>query len=110
MDPIEQKLAEMKLAVPSDRLDQRIAETFRVAQRAGRRTHPARLWWWIGATTTAGVAATILVLASRRPAQINLVPVVYHIEAQAGLREMLLNSAANQIEPTHFELRVMRPN
>jgi hypothetical protein len=106
MDPLEQKLAEMRLAPPSERLDERLDETFRTARKMGRDKHRIGFLWWIGATTTVGVAATVLLLASFRTAPIKPTPVVYRIEAKGGLREMLLNSDAIQVEPTSFELRV----
>ena len=106
MNPLEQKLAQMKLAAPSERLDARLDETFRAARRSGRRNHRVAFLWWVGATTAAGVVAVVLLLSSDRTVSMTSMPVVYHIEAQDGLREMLLDSATNQIEPTSFELRV----
>ena len=105
MDPFEQKLASMKLTAPSERLDQRLDETFRAARSTSRGTRKVGFFWWAGAMTAAGAVAAALLL---RPPQLRtnrLQPVIYRIEAPGGLRDMLLNSPANQIEPIHFELR-----
>jgi hypothetical protein len=105
MDPLEQKLAAMKLAAPSERLDQRIDETFRAARSAGQGTRKVGFFWWVGAMATAGVVAAALLLAPPRFRSSGLQPVVYRIEAPVGLRDMLLDSPANPVEPTSFQLR-----
>lgn len=104
MDPLEQKLTAMKLAAPSERLDQRIDETFRAVRSAGRGTRRVGFFWWVGAMATAGVVAALLLAPPRFPSS-RLQPVVYRIEAPVGLRDMLLDSPANPVEPTPFQLR-----
>ncbi len=106
MDELEQKLAEMRLAAPSEELDRRIDETFRAARNVGRGTRQIGFWWWLAGTTTAGGVAALLVFTSLPSSRMKPVPVVYRIEAQGRLREMLLNASTNQVEPTHFEVRV----
>ena len=105
MDPLEQKLAGMKLTTPSERLDQRLDETFRAARSASRGTRKVGVFWWIGAMSAVGVVAAALLLTPPRLPPSQRQPTVYRIEAPGGLRDMLLNSPANQAEPTHFELR-----
>jgi hypothetical protein len=105
MDSLEHKLASMKLTAPSERLDQRLDETFSAVRSTSRRTRKVGFLWWAGVMTAAVAVAAALLL---RPAQLppnRPQPAVYRIEATGGLRDMLLNSPANQVEPTHFELR-----
>ena len=105
MDPLEKKLAGMKLTTPSERLDHRLDETFRAARSTSRGTRQVGFFWWVGAMSAIGAVVASLLLTPPRLPPSQPQPMVYRIEAPGGLRDMLLNSPANQAEPTHFELR-----
>lgn len=94
MDDLEQRLQAAPLAEPSAELDRRID----AALRAARETGPSGVVsagpkWWLGAVAAGlSLAAGLLVSIHRAPPR--PAPVVYHIEAEGRLRDMLLNPAS----------------
>jgi hypothetical protein len=104
MDELEQRLKSMPLATPSVELDRRLDEMFLLARRRRERSRKMVFYW--GLVAAVGGAALVFLMPLRRaPAAPH--PVVYRIEAQGRMRQMLLNSAADRDEPPRFVLRVI---
>ena len=98
MDDLEQRLESLRLASPSASLDRRIEETFAAARRnATVERAPGLLWWLTRVVAGAGVAVLILV-AILRPVP-PAAPVVYRVEAEGRLRDMLLNTVVEHDRP-----------
>lgn len=95
MNELEQRLKSMRLAAPSAELDRRMDDAFLAAGRTRKKPRKTVFWWWLAALTAIGsVTALLLVSPDRSP----LAPksVVYRIEAQGCMRQMLLDPAENQ--------------
>lgn len=111
MDELEQKLKAMRLAAPSTDLDRRMDDVFSMAaarnQKGSRR--PVFYWWLAAVTAGSGMAALFVVAPRRSPSTPETVAVVYHIEAQGRMRQMLFNPAASQDQPPRFLLRDSTP-
>ncbi|HVZ63604.1 MAG TPA: hypothetical protein VG936_03375 [Lacunisphaera sp.] len=92
MDDLEQHLQRARLAEPSADLDRRIEAAF-----SARRNPPAvavvsMRHWWLGAIAAGlSLAAGLVVSIRREPPRPETV--VYQIEAEGRLRDMLLNVA-----------------
>ena len=108
MNELEQKLKSADLAAPSAELDRRIDAAFSVARRTGNGSRKPAFWWWLTAATAAGVFTALFIVSPRSSSP---VPgrMVYRIEAQGCMREMLLNSTAIRREQPRFDLRVTTP-
>jgi hypothetical protein len=110
MDDFEQKLAARRLAQPSAELDRRVDDAFRAARGAA---HPARKfagWWWLAAATAFGGAAALVLVSTRQPTRVVVsVPVVYRVEAQGQVREMLLNPETEPEQPPPFTVSADTP-
>lgn len=106
MKEFEQKLCSLRLAEPSSKLDRRIEESFSAAERkAQARVRKAAWWWLLGPAIAAGGVITVLAL-SPRPAPVRAGIVVYRVEAQGRLREMLLQPAASSRAPSAFSVQI----
>lgn len=107
MDEIEQKLKNARLAVPSAGLDRRVAESVAAARRR-QQAAPGGFWWWAVAVTAIGGMAVMFTVSAPRSRPAPTV-VVYQIEAQGRLREMLLNPAATGEAAPPFIFHVDTP-
>lgn len=108
MDQFEQTLKDARLSEPSSDLDRRINNAFAAAR--GRRSKPrgTRLWWWMAALLTAGSGAILIFVSAHRSLPASEV-IVYEIEAQGRLREMLLNPRTTDGAAPQFVYRSKTP-
>jgi hypothetical protein len=109
MDDIERKLSETRLAMPSASLDRRIDQALSAATRAAQTTPKFAWWWWAGAATVAATAVVLLVANHPAAPPVASSQIVYHVEAEGRLREMLLNSDAHRDQPPPFVVSATRP-
>ena len=108
MDELEQRLRSMRLAAPSADLDRHMDDVFLTARRIRNGSRKAVFCWWLAAVTAAGGTAALFLMAPRRspPAPH---AIVYQVEAQGRMRQMLLNPAASRDEPPRFIIHVSTP-
>jgi len=102
MKDLEQYLKAVRLAAPSAAFDRRMDETF--AHHAQTRWHQTAAWSMLAALTTAGAMATLVIVLARPPVR-PVQPLVYRIEAQGLMRELLLNPSARSELPPRLVLR-----
>lgn len=103
MDDLEQRLRAARLTEPSPGLDRRIEAAFREVRRDPRPTDHPHPRWWLGALA-AGLSLAAGLLVSIRPTPPPPRPVVYQIEAEGRLRDLLLNPAGNTEALPRFQL------
>lgn len=103
MDDLEQRLQRARRAEPSADLDRRIEAVFRsVRPNAPAVAVLSARYWWLGAVAAGlSLAAGLLVSTRREPPAAAPVPVVYHIEAEGRLRDLLVNAADVDVLPRY---------
>ncbi len=107
MNDLEQRLQSMRLAAPSADLDRRLDDAFRAAGRAGQRSRKPVFWWSFAAATAAvATAAAVLLMWPRRPEPVPR-QVVYRVEAQGRLRQLLLDPAGRRDERPNWVAQVV---
>jgi hypothetical protein len=102
MKDVEQYLKAVRVAAPSEGLDRRMDDMF--AHHAGARWRKTAAWSMLAALTMAGATATLVVVLSRPPL-LPVQPLVYRIEAQGLMRELLLTPSARNELPPRLVLR-----
>lgn len=110
MDDLEQRLQRARLTEPSEELDRHVEAAFRSA----RRNPPAvavlsKRHWWLGAVAAGLSLAAGLLVSIRREPPVSPSPVVYQIEPEGRLRDMLLNVASEPEGLPNFALRGTSP-
>lgn len=108
-DSLEEKLTAMRRREPSAELDQRANEAFRAAHVRAQSKRNSTWWWLVAATATGGVMVLALLATRQSPRTIVSAPVVYRVETQGRVREMLLNDATDHEEPPPFTVSTHRP-
>lgn len=91
MNELESRLRSMRLAQPSADLNARIEEAIASARPPEPAKWMPRIWWWLTPATATACLAFLVLLSLHNPGPI-ATPVVYHIEAEGPLRDMLLNA------------------
>ena len=112
MNDSEEHLRTARLAAPSDDLDRRMRETFASAARVQPAPLRVPAWRWIGLVAATGIAATLVLVATRSgrlPAGPPSVQVLYSIEPQGPMRQLLLETPASKRPPLHFAVSVSTP-
>ncbi len=104
MNDLEQELSALPLAAPSADLDRRLRDAFAVAARTPKPARTATLWWWLATATVAG-AATAMLLLSLRPPPPSAPQIVYRIEAQGRMRQLLLAPPASRARSPRLVVR-----
>ena len=107
MDELEQRLKAMRLAAPPAEMDRHVDGIFSSA-RTRKQPRQAAFYWWLAATASVGGVAVLLLVAPR-PSPPVPDAMVYHVEAQGRMREMLLNPSKNRDELPPFIVRITTP-
>jgi hypothetical protein len=105
MNYSEEQLRNARLASPSEALDRRMQETFARAARTQPSPRRAIAWRWIAAYVATGIAAVLTVVATHQrtvPARPAATQVLYTIEPQGPMRQLLLDSPAGNRPPPRF--------
>lgn len=108
MTDLEQRLQALRPAAPSAALDRRLDQAFAAARRRAGDPRRAAYWWWLALSSAAAAAVALLFVAPRRPAP-PPVEIVYHVEAQGRLRDMLLTPGPGRAAPAPLPLQFGSP-
>jgi len=107
MNEIEQRLKAARLPEPSVDLDRRLEDAFETARERARGSRHASWWWGVGAVAAAGLVV-VAGLMSRRvpPSPPPGRAIVYQVEAQGRLRDLLVTPAGTRGGPPPLVIRV----
>jgi len=107
MNELEQRLKTARLLEPSGNLDRRIDEAFDAARKGARGPRLAPWLWGAGAAAAAAAAGLVLFAGhwSRRVPPPAGRAIVYQVEAQGRLRDLLVTPAGTRGGPPPFAIR-----
>jgi len=89
MNELENRLQRKQLAGPSAALDRRVAALLHAASTQAIRPRASRQPWWL-VTAFAATAAAMMFVVTLGPGRSEPAPVVYRIEANTAVRDLLL--------------------